>query len=193
MFPIKKIVCYGDSNTYGYDASDVLGGRLSADARWPELLGSFLKCECVNRGLNGRRVPRYPRTIDADLRILIRDHDCDLILILLGTNDILNDADPSDVADYMSRFIQNLQALLHGSTIVLCAPPPAAVDGLDLTTEFFSLSEQYSLIGEKLGIPFIDTYDWNIPMSSDGIHFSPLGHRIFALKLGQMLRTLSII
>ena len=29
-----RIVCYGDSNTYGYDGCDPFGGRLPANARW---------------------------------------------------------------------------------------------------------------------------------------------------------------
>ena len=34
----KRIVCYGDSNTYGYDAADWFGGRLPAEQRWGDLL-----------------------------------------------------------------------------------------------------------------------------------------------------------
>ena len=34
----RRIFCFGDSNTYGYDPREPLGGRYPADARWPELL-----------------------------------------------------------------------------------------------------------------------------------------------------------
>ena len=79
-----KILCYGDSNTYGYDGAEVFGGRFPEDARWPELLGRMLGCESVNLGLNGRRVPRFQRTIEADLTLLKRSGD-GLILVMLGT------------------------------------------------------------------------------------------------------------
>ena len=29
-----KVICYGDSNTYGYDPRSWLGGRYDADSRW---------------------------------------------------------------------------------------------------------------------------------------------------------------
>ena len=36
----RRIFCFGDSNTYGYDPREPLGGRYPADARWPELLSA---------------------------------------------------------------------------------------------------------------------------------------------------------
>lgn len=34
-----KIVCFGDSNTYGYDPRSWLGGRYDVDSRWVDILG----------------------------------------------------------------------------------------------------------------------------------------------------------
>ncbi len=31
-----NIICFGDSNTYGYDPRSYLGGRYDADNRWPD-------------------------------------------------------------------------------------------------------------------------------------------------------------
>ena len=39
---MKNVLCYGDSNTYGYDGRDPFGGRLPANARWVDLLGGML-------------------------------------------------------------------------------------------------------------------------------------------------------
>ena len=36
----KKIVCFGDSNTYGYDP--ITGGRFDETIRWPKVLQSLL-------------------------------------------------------------------------------------------------------------------------------------------------------
>ena len=33
-----QIVCFGDSNTYGYDPRSYLGSRYPADGRWVDLL-----------------------------------------------------------------------------------------------------------------------------------------------------------
>ena len=33
-----KVICFGDSNTYGYDPCSYLGGRYDADSRWADIL-----------------------------------------------------------------------------------------------------------------------------------------------------------
>lgn len=33
-----NIICFGDSNTYGYDPRGYFGGRYDADCRWVDIL-----------------------------------------------------------------------------------------------------------------------------------------------------------
>ena len=33
-----NIICFGDSNTYGYDPRSYLGGRYDAGSRWVDIL-----------------------------------------------------------------------------------------------------------------------------------------------------------
>ena len=35
-----KVICFGDSNTYGYDPRSFLGGRYEADCRWADILAA---------------------------------------------------------------------------------------------------------------------------------------------------------
>ena len=49
---MKKIVCFGDSNTYGYDARSFFGERLPENERWPEILGALSGWEIINEGVN---------------------------------------------------------------------------------------------------------------------------------------------
>ena len=51
------IVCYGDSNTWGYDPRSFLGGRYPAEYRWPELLAQKTGCKVVNMGIIGLQIP----------------------------------------------------------------------------------------------------------------------------------------
>ena len=185
-----KILCYGDSNTYGYDGTDPFGGRLPEDARWPELLGRSLGCECLNCGLNGPRVPRFPRSIEADLRLLSRAREGDLIIVMLGTNDLLCGAGPEETAEHMRNFLEKLKEARPGCALLLTAPPPAATDGKDLSPAFWELAGAYSETARELGIYFADTTRWQIPTVGDGVHFSERGHRLFALKMGQTIRML---
>ncbi len=186
-----KILCYGDSNTYGYDGDAPFGGRFSAEERWPALLGRMLGCEVVNCGLNGRRVPRFRRTLEADLALLRRCGDGGLILILLGTNDILAEADPGDVAVHMRTLLTALRGAMPASALLLCAPPPVTDLGEGFEEGFQALAAEYEALAEELGVGFVDTAPWQIPTGSDGIHFSARGHRLFALKMGQTLQRLA--
>ena len=43
-----KILCFGDSNTYGYDPRGYFGGRY--DDRWPEVLAALTGWDVVNLG-----------------------------------------------------------------------------------------------------------------------------------------------
>jgi len=52
--PMKTILCYGDSNTYGYNPAD--GSRFDHHTRWPGVLRDRLGAEfwVVEEGCNGR-------------------------------------------------------------------------------------------------------------------------------------------
>ena len=50
----KKILCFGDSLTWGYDPEK--RQRFDADSRWPRVMGSLLGdgYEVIEEGQNGR-------------------------------------------------------------------------------------------------------------------------------------------
>ena len=57
----RTILCYGDSNTYGYDPQSPLGGRYPPQVRWPDQLAALQPDrQIVNLGENGREIPRRP-------------------------------------------------------------------------------------------------------------------------------------
>ncbi len=185
-----KILCYGDSNTYGYDGASPLGGRFDPQLCWPALLGRALGCESVNCGLNGRRVPRFSRQTEADLALLRRAAPCELVLVMLGTNDILSEAEPDATAECMRAFLPALHAALPESTALLFAPPAVTAFGPAFAHGFAALAGLYEQLAAELGIPFADASRWDIPTGPDGIHFSARGHRLFAMKAAQTLHAL---
>ena len=187
-----KIVCYGDSNTYGYDAADVFGGRLPERERWTELLSEALDCETVNCGMNGRTVPRYPRQRDADLRVITRNQGCTLLIVMLGTNDLLLGFDADDTAGHMRSFLKTLMRLMPESRILLVAPPPSASIPEGCDADFSYLASLYSGIASELGIDFADAGKWEIEMACDDVHFSPLGHRRFAQGVADHIQSITL-
>ena len=181
-----RILCFGDSNTYGYDPRDFFGNHYGADDRWVDLLAKQTGHECINAGANGREIPRNPYT----LRLPNEHAPVDVFLVMLGTNDLLQGATAKEAADRMEAFLNQL--LPHCQQILLVAPPPmkrgAWVPTDELVAESIHLAEEYKLLAENLNIPFVDTRHWNIELAFDGVHFTEAGHHIFAENLGKELR-----
>ena len=51
------VLCYGDSNTYGFDPRSWLGERYPADVRWTGLLARKTGGTILEEGQNGREIP----------------------------------------------------------------------------------------------------------------------------------------
>ena len=170
-----RILCLGDSNTYGYDPRGYFGGRYDADDRWVDLTAKGTGFDIVNLGSNGRTIPRhFPDRTSADI-----------LLIMLGTNDLLQGATAKEAAHRMERFLTLL--LPYYGKILLVAPPPmkrgAWVDTDDLVMESIRLASKYQTLADNLEIPFVDTRNWNVELTFDGVHFTEAGHHTFAKQL----------
>lgn len=176
-----RAVCFGDSNTYGYDPRGFFGDRYDADDRWPEVIAKMTGWDVVNLGANGREIPRG----QASLQLLSEYTTADIFLVMLGTNDLLQGASASEAAARMEAFLTAL--LPHCKKLLLAAPPPmkrgAWVPTDALVAESIRLAEEYQLLAGKWNIPFVDTRNWNIALCFDGVHFTEEGHHTFARKL----------
>ena len=117
-----RILCFGDSNTYGYDPRGYFGDRYGTEDRWVDLLAKQTGHECINAGANGREIPRNPYA----LRLLTEQQEMDIFLVMLGTNDLLQGATAKEAADQMESFLRPL--LPHWGKILLVAPPPINAD-----------------------------------------------------------------
>ena len=51
------LICYGNSNTFGYDPRSWLGDRYAPEDRWVDILGKNTGWDVRNQGMNGRRIP----------------------------------------------------------------------------------------------------------------------------------------
>ena len=182
-----RILCFGDSNTYGYDPRGYLGGRYRAENRWPNLLAKQTGWEVINDGVNGREIPCRKNA----LRLLNERQQVDLLLVMLGTNDLLQGASAEAAAARMETFLTQLLPCCRN--ILLAAPPPmrrgAWVPSDALAAESIRLGEAYRALAEKLYILFADTRDWNIELTFDGVHFTAQGHHTFAEHLVALLQS----
>ena len=180
-----RILCFGDSNTYGYDPRSFFGDRYGAGDRWVDLLAKRTGQRCINAGANGREIPRSPYA----LGLLTEHAPVDVFLVMLGTNDLLQGASAKEAAARMEAFLNLL--LPQRKHILLVAPPPmkrgAWVPTDALVSESIYLAEEYQLLARKLSIPYVDTRHWNIELAFDGVHFTEAGHHSFVTHLMEVI------
>lgn len=170
-----RLLCFGDSNTYGYDPRSYLGSRYPAKVRWTDRLEEETGWEILNFGMNGRSIPRGAIQLPA----------ADGLMVMLGSNDLLGGCSVEDTALRMEHFLQPL--LPRYPQVLLVAPPPmnygAWVTEERLLTDSAQLAARYRALAETLCIHFADAGTWNVELSFDGVHFSEAGHKAFAAGL----------
>ena len=184
---MKRIVCFGDSNVYGYDPRSYLGDRYPADVRWTGLLEAA-GWQVINEGFNGQEIP----TMEWE-----REHWCqrlhlagspDWVLVMLGGNDLLCHPrfTAEDVTKRMRVMLSRLLAVSNREkTRFLLISPPPMVPGSWVTEERLLIQSArfaacYRQVAEELEIDFADAGEWGIALAFDGVHYLPAGHRVFA-------------
>ena len=176
-----NVICYGDSNTYGYDPRSWLGGRYDADSRWVDILAAKTGWTVRNMGVNGREIPG---TVPAF------PPDTDLLIIMLGSNDLLQGRSPEEAIGKLERFLSGLS--LPRDKILLIAPPTMRrgewVPNQQLVNNSRTFAQCCRSLAGRLGIRFADAGDWDISLAYDGVHFTEQGHRAFAAGLLEVLK-----
>lgn len=190
---MKRIVCFGDSNTYGYDPRSPLGDRYPPEVRWTDALARGTGWAVQNAGQNGRCIPRRPAELALLDRLLDPSDPPDLLTVMLGSNDLLQTPGLAarDAAARMEPFLKRLTAHPGAGEILLLAPPPMKrgqwVTEQRLLTESAALADEYGALARRLGVLFADAGQWGVELAFDGVHFSEDGHRAFAAGLQREL------
>lgn len=107
------IICYGDSNTYGYDPQLGGSGRYEENSRWTGILKQQLEEKLENHGICGRCIPHLKSQIEtacAEVQGWLEREGQIELWIMLGTNDLLQKKrfKAEDVALRMDMFIEKL-------------------------------------------------------------------------------------
>lgn len=176
-----NVICFGDSNTYGYDPRGYFGGRYDGDNRWVDIIAAETSWTVCNMGENGREIPFVAPTFSANT---------DLLIVMLGTNDLLQGRSPEQAAERLERFLAAVP--LDRNKILLIAPPPMAmgewVPNSQLIDDSRTFARLCQTLAKQMGIRFADAGRWDIPLAYDGVHFTEQGHKAFAIKLLEKLK-----
>ena len=182
-----KLWCFGDSNTYGYDPCGFFGGRYAAP--WPELLAEKTGFPVINDGKNGRMIPEREYEI-LQFRRDAERYNADALIVMLGTNDLLEGATAREAAARMEAFLN----ICNMPLILLISPPPmkrgAWVPDDGLVEESWNLARQYKALAEQPGLSYADAGKWDIELAYDGVHFTEEGHARFAGGLASCLEVI---
>ncbi len=130
----RKILIYGDSNTWGYRATD--GARFGDEVRWTRVLSRELgpDYEVIEAGLNGRTTVFEDPLGEArsGLALLFptlkSQGPLDLVIFMLGTNDLKRrfGATPENVVEGLRRLIERARQVpcWHEKPRFLILGPP---------------------------------------------------------------------
>lgn len=211
---MKKIICFGDSNTWGYDPSG--GWRYPKNVRWTgrlsELLGGGY--QIVEEGENGRTIA-YPAPwewglnagIEYVLPMLELHAPADLLIIMLGTNDLnarqsLSSAAVAESLRGMLALIRDYQGTHPDSADmkILIAAPPAIGDGIafspfaplfDVHTvarRAKELAACFESVAKQCGCYFLNTSGAVSGGRIDSVHLSPEGHAALAGMIAEKVK-----
>lgn len=194
-----KILCFGDSNTYGYIPGR--GGRYDRHTRWPgrvqELLGSGY--QIVEEGLCGRTTVYDDRTepgrrgLDQIRSAVEKNSPLDLLLIMLGSNDCKAQfgASAMEIAEGLCQVAEQAKEGGTESFCILLVAPAAMTDQVMYSgfgSEFDrrsveiskELAQEYEALAEKYGWEFLDGTKVTQVSQIDGLHLDADGHRRLA-------------
>lgn len=202
---MKNILCYGDSNTWGFNAET--RDRFPADVRWTGVLKNALGEEyhVIEEGLNGRTtvwddpIEDY-RNGKEYLIPCIRSHrPLDLVIIMLGTNDLkkrfsLAAIDIAAGAGMLTDIVLKSDAGYNGKSPKVLLISPISV-GININQSEFGetfggensiitaqkFAGYYKRLSEQKGCEFMDAAEIAAPSPIDAIHFEAGEHK----KLGE--------
>ena len=207
---MKEILCFGDSNTWGYDPHSK--ARYPQDASWTGVLRGELGAgyHVIVEGLNGRTTV-WDDPIEgvgnsknglAYLVPCLESHmPLDLVIVMLGTNDlkVRYSVSAYDIANSAGRLVGAVQASQAGRAgrapeVLLIAPPPLSVltdfapifiGGPEKSLQF---AEQYRRVAAERGCHYLNAGEHLVSSEADGVHFDPEGHRALGLAVAEAVR-----
>ena len=197
-----RILCYGDSNTWGYTP----GSGTRNINRWTRILKDLLpESEIIEEGLNARTldstedVEPHKNGFNYLLPCLESHYEFDYLVLMLGTNDLKTHFNNTakDMLEMLKKYIKvvkNFWVNSNGSKVrlIILGIPPVNdkvfyfenYEGTSKKRDEFNMLE-YKYLSER-NIPFIDNSD--LEVGPDGIHLTDESHLKLAMKVASYIK-----
>ena len=206
---MKTILCYGDSNTWGWNPSTQT--RYARDERWPGVLQQELGDEyfVIEEGLPGRTtvwddpIEGYKNGKEYLIPCLETHKPIDLVAIMLGTNDLkvrfsLSAFDVAAGAGVLVDIVQRSEAGPDGNApkVLLMAPPPLGrltdfaemFDGARVKSR--KLAERFQQAARERGCALFDTSNVIVSSDVDGAHLEAEEHWKLGRAVAAVMRNM---
>ena len=207
---MKTVLCYGDSNTYGYDPRT--GFRYPASVRWTCRLAALLGDDyhVVEEGCNGRTTV-FDDPIEGwknglgYLKPCLNSHKpVDIVVMMLGSNDLKETfhASPEQIAEGAGVLVETIQTFTREKQgfepkIVLVCPPEIG-EGITESPFYGSFYENaiersrqlpvlYKSVAERFGCIFVNAAAHIRPSAEDSLHLDPQAHAKLAEVLAEVI------
>lgn len=204
---MKRIVCFGDSNTWGYDPVNLC--RYPKEKRWPVIMQKELggEYEVLEEGLNGRTTvwedPIEEHKCGKDHLIpIIKTHQpFDLLIIMLGTNDLkkrfsLSAFDIAQGAGTLVGTARTTDDSVGGDApeVLLIAPPvvgkltdfAAMFEGAKEKSQQFGA--EFKRVSDEMGCPFLDIGPLIQSSDVDGIHLDEANQNTLGMTIAAKVK-----
>ena len=199
---MKKIICYGDSNTFGYNPKD--SSRFDENTRWTSVLQNNLgfKYDVINEGMCDRTgfvnnpkgfLYSAPKHFPD---FIAKSDNIDLLILWIGTNDLRFQYDIS--FSTIENGLENLIKLAEtkAEKIIIISPvilSEKIVEGafnyqFDKTSIVKSNEEGilYQNLAQIYNCIYFDVNKFVKPSDIDGLHYDEHSHKIIAENLAQL-------
>ncbi len=205
---MKKILCFGDSNTYGYIPGS--GARYGDDARWSGLLCQMLKdkYEIIEAGCNNRTgfCENQAGIKETGFKILplylAKKPDC--VVLAIGINDLQTEYNISfyEIKTGLEKMIDAIKKELPDAKIILLCP--AEISNALFNSYFSTMFDKSSIekskhlpaiyknVAKDKNCKFIDLNKIAKVSDKDGLHYEAEEHKKIAQAIYTELENLTI-
>lgn len=210
----KRILCFGDSLTWGSDPES--DSRL--EGRWPVVLQEALGDDftVIEEGQGGRNIATddpaegEKNGLKYILPCLESHSPLDLVIVMLGTNDCKRKFSYAvqDIAWEMERFLLKVLTHCHFQSgdryrVLLMSPPPIC-EGIRHSwlgdvfeydvgrAKSMELAKWYRDIADRYGCLFLDAGEYAASSEADGIHMDAENQRKLGLAVAEYVKSLDL-
>ena len=209
----KRIICFGDSNTWGYDP--VTGERYNEDTRWTMRMQKILGdgYQVIEEGQNGRTIAcedpwewGNKKGMDYVLPMVESHRPFDLLIIMLGSNDLKKkfNLPAGDIAGSLKTMLMHLKSFLkykcNIDPKILIVSPVWLGDEIDNSrfSEFFDgenavmnskrLAYWYEEAAKLFECDFFDASTVACAGKTDALHIEAESHKKLAEALAEKVQ-----